>query len=451
MKRLQPVIWSKGTFLSPQHLQIQDRFIESTLGFNLEALNFRPWGFRELRIDQEALASGSFAVTAASGLFPDGLPFDIPDSDPAPPPKLLGGYFESGQEHLEVYLAIPHYRERGLNVSVARQNADTRYLAQVAVVRDENSGASEKPIQVAQKNFRWLVEGESRQGATSLRVARVNRSPAGLYQLDARFVPPLLDISASEYLISITRRLLEILSAKSSMLAGLRRQKNQSLADFTASDIANFWLLYTVNSNLPLFRHLFETRKGHPEALFSGMLSLAGALTTFSLKVHPRDLPNYDHQELQTCFTDLDEKLRFLLETVVPSNFVALPLKLVQPSIYATALADDKYLTNTRMYLAINAELSEAELLNKAPQLIKVCSANHIEHLVRQALPGLQLTHLVRPPSSIPVKLNYQYFSLGQTGLAWEAVTRARNLAAYVPGDFPNPQLELVILLPQAS
>jgi hypothetical protein len=28
---------------------------------------------------------------------------------------------------------------------------------------------------------------------------------------------------------------------------------------------------------------------------------------------------------------------------------------------------------------------------------------------------------------------------------------KARNLAAYVPGDFSNPQLELIILLPQAS
>lgn len=450
MKRLQPVIWSKGTFLSPQHLQIQDRFVESTLEFNLESLNFRPWGFSRLNVNQEALAAGNFAVTAASGLFADGMPFDIPDSDPAPPPKPLGSFFESEQEHLDIYLAIPHYRERGLNLSVARQNADTRYLAEVAVVRDEVTGAGERPIQIAKKNFRWLVEGETRQGCSALRVARVNRSPAGLCHLDPHFVPPLLDIAASEYLISIVRRLLEILTAKSSMLAGMRRQKNQSLADFTASDIANFWLLYTANTHLPLFRHLFETRKGHPEALFWLMLSLAGALTTFSLKVHPRDLPNYDHDELETCFTDLDEKLRFLLETVVPSNFVSLPLKLVQPSIYATALADDKYLVNTKMYLAVQAEMNEAELLNKAPQLIKVCSASHIETLVRQALPGMLLTHVVRPPSSIPVKLNYQYFSLNQTGVAWEAVTRARNLAAYVPGDFPNPQLELVILLPQA-
>ena len=48
------------------------------------------------------------------------------------------------------------------------------------------------------------------------------------------------------------------------------------------------------------------------------------------------------------------------------------------------------------------------------------------------------------------MKLNYQYFSLSQTGVAWEAVTRARNLAAYAPGDFPNPQIELIILLPEA-
>ena len=34
----------------------------------------------------------------------------------------------------------------------------------------------------------------------------------------------------------------------------------------------------------------------------------------------------------------------------MPTNFVSLPLKLVQPSIYATSIADDKYLHNTRLY-----------------------------------------------------------------------------------------------------
>jgi type VI secretion system protein ImpJ len=244
---------------------------------------------------------------------------------------------------------------------------------------------------------------------------------------------------------------VEILAAKTNALSGMRRQKNQSLADFTASDIANFWLLYTANSYFPILRHLFESKKGHPESLYTAMLALAGSLTTFSTTVQARDLPLYDHDNLGACFTDLDEKLRALLETVVPSNVVSLPLKLTQPSIYATALANDKYLYNTRMYLAISADLPEADLLTRVPHLVKFCSATHIETLIRQALPGMQLLHVPSPPGSIPIKLNYQYFSLNQTGVAWEAVVRARNAAAYVPSDIPNPQMELIILLPQAE
>ncbi|HWB83592.1 MAG TPA: type VI secretion system baseplate subunit TssK [Bryobacteraceae bacterium] len=451
MKRLQPVIWTKGTFLSPQHLQLQDRFLENLLQFHLESLSFRPWGFHSLQVSQEALAAGTFGISSASGILPDGLLFDIPSSDAAPPPKPLAECFDPDQITLDLYLAVPQYRERGLNVAPSAREGGARYRAEIELFRDENTGLSEKPVQIARKNLRLLAEGESLDGYSAMRVARVKRTEAAVFQLDPRFVPPLLDFNANDYLVAIARRLVEILSARSSAIAGMRRQKNQSLADFTAADIANFWLLYTINTAFPIFRHLFETRGGHPESLFAAMLSLAGALTTFAPTIHPRDLPLYDHDDLGVCFTDLDEKLRMLLETVVPSNFVSLPLKLVQPAIYAASIDNDKYLLNTKMYLAISAETAQAEIAGKTPQLVKVCSASHIEHLVRNALPGVPLTYVASPPSAIPVKLNYQYFSLSQGGPAWEAIQRARNLAAYVPADLPNPQLELIILLPQAG
>jgi type VI secretion system protein ImpJ len=451
MKRLQPVIWTKGTFLNPQYLQLQDRFLENVLQFHVENLTFRPYGFRSLQISQELLTAGFFAITSASGILPDGLLFDIPNSDATPAHKPLAACFEDDQTTLDVYMAVPQYRDHGLNVASSARQGGARYRAEVELFRDENTGLSEKPVQVARKNLRFLVEGDSLDGYSSLRVARVRRTPANTFVLEPRFVPPLLDFRSNEYLVSIARRLVEILSSRSSAIASVRRQKNQSLADFTASDIASFWLLYTLNDAFPSFRHLFETRGGHPEALYAAMLSLAGSLTTFSDKVHPRDLPAYDHDDLGACFTELDEKLRFLLDTVVPTNFVSLPLKFVQTSIYATSLDNDKYLTNTKMYLAIMAETGQADIAGKTPQLVKVCSASHLEHLVRHALPGVPLAYVPSPPSVIPVKLNYQYFSLNQSGVAWEAITRARNLAAYVPGEFPNPQLELIILLPQAA
>ena len=451
MKRLQPVIWTKGTFLSPQHLQLQDRFLENLLQFHLDSLSFRPWGFRSLQISREALAAGSLGISSASGIFPDGLLFDIPGSDSAPPPKLLAECFEPDQTTLDVYLSVPQYRERGLNVATAARQGGARYRAEVELFRDENTGLSEKPVQIARKNLRLLAEGESLDGFSNLRVARVRRTEAGTFQADPRFVPPLLNFHANDYLAGIARQLVEILTARSGAIAGLRRQKNQSLADFTAADIANFWLLYTVNTAFPLFRHLFETRGGHPEELFSAMLSLAGSLTTFSAKVHPRDLPTYDHDNLGACFSELDEKLRMLLDTVVATNVVSLPLKLLKPSIYATSLDHDKYLVNTKMYLAISAETSQAEIVGKTPNFVKICSASHIEHLVRQALPGVPLAYVPQPPGAIPVKLNFQYFALTQTGPAWESIQRARNFAAYIPGDLPNPQAELIIVLPQTN
>jgi type VI secretion system protein ImpJ len=452
MKGLQPVIWSKGTFLTPQHLQAQDRFIENTLRFQIEALSFRPWGFESLEIDQHSLPAGSIGISSARGIFADGLLFDIPDSDLAPAAKTITDLFEIDEDSIDVFIGIPHYREKALNVTTAEIDAEVRFRAEVSLLRDENTGMAEKAVQLASKNLRLMVRREVREGTAALQVARVIRTKEGLYQLDPYFVPPLVNYAASDYLVSIVRRLVEILAAKSSELSAARRHKNRSLASFTASEIPNFWLLYTINSAFPALFHLFSLMQAHPERIYAAMLSLAAPLTTFSTVIHPEDLPKYEHENLGFCFGDLDGKIRELLETVVPSNFVALPLILAQPpSVYAVALDQDRYFKDTRMYLAVNAEMKVAELIERVPLMFKVASASHIEMLVRQALKGVQLIHVPSPPPSIPVKINYHYFSLSQIGGAWESITRARNFGVHVPGDFPNPQLELIIVLPQAS
>src|SRR6202158_1134784 len=103
MKRLQPVIWMKGTLLSPQYLQTQDRFLANTLQFHLDALAFAAWGFRRLQLNQEALAARYVSLAEPEALFPDGLLLDIPEPDAAPAPKPLEGCFEADQKTLDVY------------------------------------------------------------------------------------------------------------------------------------------------------------------------------------------------------------------------------------------------------------------------------------------------------------------------------------------------------------
>jgi len=447
MTQLQKVLWTKGVLLNPQHLQAQDRYLESLLEFRLNALFFCPWGFSRLAVDREALAGGLFALTEAAGLFADGMVFDIGGADAAPAPLPLAEHWRPDQTDLVLYLAIPEQRPGRQSVSTRAGDRDTRYIAEVVLLRDDNTGLAEKPIQIARKNLRLLAAGEMLEGNSALSVARLRRSEAGQVELDPGFIPPLVDIGASAHAIGMVRRLVELLTAKSATLSGMRRQRNVGLADFGVSDVANFWLLYTVNSHLPRFRHLLATAGGHAAALYGAMIELAGALMTFATARQPGDLPAYDHEDLGGCLGTLDVMLRELLEAVVPARYVSLPLRRTEPSLYATALDEDRYFGAPQIYLALSSGAKTADLMRRVPQLLKVSSADRIEGLIRRALPGVVLRHVPDPPSAIPLRLDFQYFALERSGDDWESIRLSRHLAAYVPAELPDPELELLILL----
>ena len=449
MRQLQPVIWSKGTLLSPQHLQAQERFVEDSVRFYLESMEPNSWGFTQLRLDASALNSGTLAISEASGIFPDALPFDIPGSEPTPNGRSLDKCFAPDQDSCLFYLAVPEYRRGAMNVAVGRSSVSTRFKAQLQMTRDENgAGAGEKPIQIAQKNLQLLAEGESVEGAVLLPCARALKAETGTFSLDPTFVPPLLNLHASPVLESMLRSLIELLVTRSAQLASGRRQKNHSLADFSASDVANFWLLYTINTRLPGLRHMLQSSSVPPSGLFAEMADLAGSLTSFSSRIDPRELPQYIHEQPGPSFKKLDELIRIMLETVVPSNCVSLTLRFLRDSIYATSIEKDAYLEGTRLYLAVSADLPDPDLINRAPKLMKLCSATHIENLIRMALPGLRITYVANPPRAIPVKLRQHYFAIEQSGQAWERVRTARNFAVYAPSNFLNPAIELIIVLP---
>jgi len=322
MRQTQGVLWSKGVLLTPQHLQVQDRFLEDTAEFRISSLAAFPWGFTELAIDLEALTEGALVLSRAAGLFRDGLAFDIPGSDPAPPPRPLEGLFTPDQASLTLYLTIPERRSGQRTISLEGDGRDTPFIARAVNRKDENTGLSEKPVMVAEKNFRLATGNEYLEGSMTLPVARVRRAEAGHIELDPDFVPPVLALSASPHLTAIARRLTELLTAKSNSLSKIRRERGKGLASFGVSDVANFWLLYSTNRYLPEIRHALDVGRFHPERLYASMLGLAGALTTFSSSVHPATLPEYDHDDLSTCFGGLDRSL-LDLRRARPAHFAA--------------------------------------------------------------------------------------------------------------------------------
>lgn len=450
MPSLDLVLWAKGTLLTPQHLQAQDRYLDESLRLQINALSAFPWGLTRLDVDRESLAGGTLVLRVAAGRFADGLLFDAPAADPAPPPRPLDAAWKQDQRSMLVFVAVPEYRPGARNVS-GRDSAGTgaaataRWRAEEQLARDETTGLAERPIQIARPNLRLLLEGESTEGFVTIPLARLLRAGTGEITLDPTFVPSVLDVATSPVLSAIAHRIVERVSAKASALAGTRRQRNQGLADFSVTDVASFWLLYTLNTHLPRLRHLHEVRTGHPTELWEALLALAGALTTFAPSAGR--LPVYDHVRLGDCFGALEAQLLELLETAVPETAVSLPLRPVRPAVRAVAVEQEGWLNAPQWYLAVAAPMRQAELASKVMHSCKVGSADVVDTLIRQALPGLELAHVAQPPASVPVKLDFMYFALRRAGPAWEAIGRARNLAVYVPDDLPDARFELVIVL----
>jgi type VI secretion system protein ImpJ len=442
-------------FLTPQQFQTQDQFFEDALQFRFAASQFANWGVTALEIDSDALANGLFRLSNCTGVMPDGEAFDMPDIDDLPPSRAVAEHFPPNRESLDVFLGIPEIRPRARNVSIPEGETDeasralptTRYLAETRMFTDENTGNEEKPVQVARRTFRVLFEDEYRDGFSSLRVAQVTRNAAGIPMLNPRFIAPCLNLASNSYLSGLLRRQIEILATKSGALSGPRRQRGKITAEFSPSETANFWLLHTVNSYLPELKHIWKVRRGHPEAAYVAMLRLAGALSTFSLEAHPENLPDYDHNDLGRCFTLLDQEIRDLMETVIPSKFISVPLEVKDRFIWGGAVTEDQYFRDSQFYLAVSAKMGVDEIIRKVPHLVKVSSQDDIQRLVRNALPGLTLRHVQVPPSAIPIRLDNQYFALNQGGELWNAMMLSRQVAVHAPGEIVDPKMELYIVL----
>jgi type VI secretion system protein ImpJ len=173
---------------------------------------------------------------------------------------------------------------------------------------------------------------------------------------------------------------------------------------------------------------------------------LAGALCTFALHSTPQSLPTYDHERLTECFDALDRHIRTHLETIVPSNYTSITLEKVAENFYEGEIVDPRCLDRARWIFGIRSNTSEVELITKVPQLVKICSAKFVSELVKRAMAGLPLIHLPVPPAAIPAQLEAQYFGVTRSGPFWDNIVQTRRVGVYVPGEFPGPELELLVI-----
>ncbi len=450
MSKYRKIVWNEGMLLTPHHFQQWDNYYEELLNSRIQSAMQYEYGVLDLQINNEAVANGNFQISNCRAVLTDGLMVNVPDAEAVPDLRPVGNHFPAEAQKLGVHLAIPAKKngEANYQANGAKASSNLRYLQEGVMVKDETTGTNEQPLAYAKSNFRIIFDDELRDGFTSIKIAELERTPTGQLKISEEYIPPILKVSASVWLSNLLRQLVEILITKSGSLGEQRRQSKASLADFTTSEVAVFWLLHTINASIPTMAHFFRSPVLHPERLYLEMAGLVGKLMTFSVDSHPKDIIKYDHDDLYLTFFTLSAQLKDLLETVIPSRCVPIPLEKTRDTLYVGRVEDERLLKEAAFYLAVRSQMPESKLIEGVPRVVKIASRDAIDQVIGAALPGVVLTYSNPPPAPIPTRVGFKYFMIDTIGPYWNGIKGSKVLAVHVPDEIPDEKLEMYAVKP---
>jgi type VI secretion system protein ImpJ len=445
MKTPSKILWTEGVTLRPQHFQQQDRYHEARLHRMAAALHPYAWGLAAVATwDEEALANNVLRAESLALVFPDGETYDAPGADQLPEAVELAE-LPPGEHHFTFYATLPAHHSHGGNVAGFRgqDQGQARFRQLELETPDLYTDALDSNIVYLAKQARLLSHLVPRAGYVSVPVSRLRRSGGGGFEIDPMFIAPSMSVAAAPALVRLLDALMQKLQAKIDALYAAQREPTKDVV-VQGGDMSSFWLLQTISAGCASLHHHAQGHKFHPERLFQDMLALAGGLMAFSRKVGVKDLPGYDHEQSGPAFARLDAILRDLVDTVISSKYLAIPLAQDpgRPSYFDGCLPDaiDQ---KTLLCLGVRADLPALELVATVPARFKVGAPDDVGRLVASALPGVDLVHMPQVPAAVPIRPNTYYFALQDKGPLYANLLRAQTVSVYVPSGIRELSMEL--------
>lgn len=440
-------IWTEGLLISQHHLQQQDLYLEELVHDRVRAVTHYEWGVTELKIDERGFAAGQFRLQKLAAIWPDGTVVACGEGTaiPVPPPRDL----PADEQRIDVYVGL------AAATQAAQLSADgsgaRRYARELHTVTDLNTGGGAQELEWARPNLQVYFGNERRDGAVCIRIAELLRQETGLFvALDTR-VPPILFLRTAPFLENGVRRVLANILARQQQLSSERRQRRSGNVEFHASEVRKFWLLHTLNGAIPVLNHLLDTARVHPEEAYLALAQLAGMLTSFSADAEPNELPKFNYLELGDTFEALFATVLRLLPGGIERSYTEIALQHRADGMLIGRL-DDPSLANQEFFVAVKANVPEALVRERIPNVLKMAGWGQIYEVVKHARNGVRLNVEWTPSGALPLKPGVCYFRIAREGTYWEEIAKTSSVALYVPrdGEWAGAELALYCVPPSS-
>ncbi|QEY26154.1 type VI secretion system baseplate subunit TssK [Neisseria zalophi] len=433
------VVWSEGIFITPQHFQQFERYLESSLRqFIMQNGYF--WGFSSLTVDTSSLKAGVISVREAEGVFPDGSIFVFSEGQlPSLNLKVPANIKDE-----KVYLAVNLPSSVNSEVEFGKNEISSdvcRYKAFEKALSDTtNIDLDKRTITLAELNPVLILESNLTSGQTALPIAIIHSSSADFeVVLDESYIPPSLGSQKQQHLKSYISEIYGLLMQKSNSLANAVNDPNTG----GSVEVMDFMMLQTINRYLAYLSHEKDgARKTHPEELFVNLSKLCADLMTFLPSRKVANIPVYEHNDLATCFGKLFFNLRKSLSMVLEQRAIRIPLDMRDEATHVAQTPDQSLLDKASFILAIKADMPSEALRQKIPSVVKIGTVEKVKELVAYHLPGIRVHALSVAPRELPYHNGYVYFELDKQHELWDAFDISSGMAFHLAGNFPNLDVE---------
>lgn len=435
------VAWTEGMLIEVQHFQQMERALEHQMTMRSSLSSNHQWGFSRIEIDDESLGLGRLGIRVAKGVFPDGTAFSIPDVDTFP------DYLDIDDAHPgDVFcLAVSRAHLGTGEVGFGPKVRGTRYVAHTVEVADANIGLDESgaPHRVSMATcllrIRLCSESQLRSDETYLRIAQLmGRHGERSLALDARFIPPLLDVRAHPALRALCDELQSVLQLRLGSRAGPRFLS----AGSGVAELLEILMVQSLSEYRLRLKHLDAFSPLPPSLLFVEMIGLLGRLSVVPSVENDIEAADwrYRHDDLKGSFEGLSRALRRALALVIETPVVVLPFENQGDGFYRCVV--DPQWKLQKMVFAFSAEVPAETLRAKLPQQLKLGPVEKIQNLVDLQLPGARLHPVAVTPRHVPYYAQSVYFEVESTDPFWKQTLASAAMALRVVGDFPNLRFE---------
>ncbi len=399
--KLARIDWKMGQTLLPAHLIAQENALLNDTAQRFSLIGVPFYGVGRLIWNQSLLDVGVLSLQRLAVVFPDGLFISVP------------GNAEVASFNLNL---------------VGRTNFNV-YLHLLAETESVTVGEEEEEV-LERVLHRLELSSEKSAGSAvqSVKLARFEKDPTGVFTLAEWTIPPLLRIGSSPFLGETIHRLTEMLEQfhlKLSRKIADSFLSGESLSSAKSCLKALFRLKgFLIN----ISRHI----RCHPYLLYEALREFYLELC-FYQNANPEygALP-YAHDDPGRCFGPLFESIEAMIQDTRGS---APYLGFERKNGLFIVEGIPKELRGAReAYLLIQKSRVQDSF---AVERLKVASLQRLPSVHRHALHGVPINKIDRPPFQHPFGPEVEFFRLAE-GEEWDHVLKDGSVAFYEHESFDS-------------